>query len=441
MDLFDPLFSSPAVQQLFESRTQVQFLLNYEAALAKAEAAVGLIPVAAAESIVAHCRVELFDLEALAKATRLAGNPVIPLIKALTLLVGVTDASAARYVHWGATSQDVMDTALVLQVRQVLDLTIGELDRLAQSLTALVEQHRGTVMIARTLLQHAQPTSFGLKAAGWLVAVRRAIARIAHLRQRALVLQFGGASGTLSGLGDAGLRVSEDLAARLDLSLPDLPWHTERDHLAEVGTMLGLLAGTLGKIAKDLSLLMQTEVAEAAESTRPGQGGSSAMPHKQNSVGCAVVIAASLRAPGLVATLLSAMGHEHERALGAWHAEWETLPELCRLVVGALGHLNQICASLRINTARMAANLELTSDLVYAADLAGALASALGADSHAVVEELCREARVRGESLQKVAAQDPRVVAALTREQLREVFTTTHHLAAANRLIDRALRQ
>ena len=304
-ELLARLFGSAEMTELFGDRARLQGMLEFEAALARAEARVGVIPNQAAAPIGNRCRAELFDVESLAEATARAGNPAIPMVKALIGLVAADDPEAARYVHFGATSQDAMDTGLVLQLRRFCSLLEADLDRLSAALARVAEAHKTTPLVGRTLLQHASPVTLGLKAAGWLDAVERHRTRLAEVRTRALVLQLGGAAGTLAALGHRGLEVARALSDELNLALPLVPWHAHRDRLAELAAFLGLLIGTLGKIGRDLSLLMQTEVAEAFEPEGQGRGGSSTMPHKRNPVTAAVALAAAARAPGLVATMLS----------------------------------------------------------------------------------------------------------------------------------------
>ncbi len=329
--LLDPLFTTDRMRAVFSDRGRLQGMLDFEAALARAEARAGVIPAAAAAPIAAQCRAEAFDIGELARGSALAGNTAIPLVKALTALVAKGDEAASRFVHWGATSQDAMDTGLVLQLRDALDLLDADLSRLSGVLAGLADEHKRTVLAGRTWLQQATPVTLGLKAAGALSAVERHRARLRELRPRLLVVQFGGASGTLAALGADGLKVAAALAEELKLGLPDVPWHAQRDRVAEVATALGLLVGTLGKVARDISLLMQTEVGEAFEPAAAGKGGSSTMPHKRNPVGCAAILAAAIRVPGLVSVMLTAMVQEHERgpgrlARGVGHAAGDLLP-------------------------------------------------------------------------------------------------------------------
>jgi 3-carboxy-cis,cis-muconate cycloisomerase len=438
--LLDPLLGAPAVSAIFADRARLQAMLDFEAALAAAEARVGVIPAAAAPAIVGKCRAELFDAPALASAAARAGNLAIPMVKQLTALVAASDAEAARFVHWGATSQDAIDTGLVLQLRQALGPIEADLARLAEALAALAAAHKAMPLVGRTWLQQALPITFGLKAAGWLDAVERHRTRLAELKPRLLALQFGGAAGTLASLGDRGLAVAEALAQELQLTLPALPWHSARDRVAELAAVLGLVDGTLGKIARDISLMMQTELGEALEPAGEGRGGSSTMPHKRNPVACAVVLAAATRAPGLVATLLAAMVQEHERGLGGWHAEWVALPELVILTAGALTQLADMIAGLELHPERMRDNLEATHGLIMAEAVTMALAPKLGRlAAHERVEAACRRAVAEGRHLRDVLAADGAIAAELGADGLDRALDPRHYLGSAAALIERAL--
>src|SRR5579863_6611714 len=349
MALFDPLFGTPAMIEVFSDAARVQRMLDFEAALARAEARCGVIPEPAARKIAEKCKAELIDFDALALATADSVNPAIPLVKQLTALVAKENGEAARFVHWGATSQDANDTGLILQVRQAFDILETDLATLCAGLAQLAEKYRSTPIAGRTLMQHASPTTFGVKVAGWLDAMSRHRERFAETRKRVLVLQFGGAVGTLAALREKALPVARALAAELQLELPAMPWHTQRDRVAETATTLGLCAVTLGKMARDISLHMQTEIAEVFEPAAEGRGGSSSMPHKRNPVSAAIVLSAATRIPGLVSTMLSAMVQEDERGVGNWQAEWETLPEIFRLTAGALHQMATIMPHLEIN--------------------------------------------------------------------------------------------
>lgn len=427
--LLSPLFGDPAVDAVFDDRGHLQGLLDVEAALARAAVEAGIIPATAAAPIVAACRAEFYDLAAIATAAAIAGNTAIPVVKALTARVAATDDQAARWVHWGATSQDVLDTGLVLQCRTALDLIQRGWTRLEAALAGLVETYATTPEIGRTWLQHAVPVTFGLKAATWLSQIMRVGDRLTVSSDAAAVLQFGGAAGTLASLGEAGLRVAECLARELDLALPDLPWHGQRDRLGDLAAVLGLGGGALGKIARDIALLSQTEIAEVAEPAGTDKGGSSTMPHKRNPVGCAVALAAAQRLPSLVATMLAAQTGEHERSLGAWHAEWQTLPEIFRLVGGSLRNMIEVVEGLEVDRDRMAANIDLTRGLVFAEAVTMSLGAKIGrAEAHHLVETASRRAVAQGLSLGDALAADPAVTDHLDATARQSLLTPGHYL-------------
>jgi 3-carboxy-cis,cis-muconate cycloisomerase len=439
-DLLGSLFGSADASAVFSDRARLQGMLDFEAALARAEAQAGVIPADAAPLIGAQCRAELFEAADLAGATAQAGNPAIPLVKRLTALVSAGHPDAARYVHFGATSQDAMDTGLVLQLRRYLACLEANLGRLAAALARLADSHKTTVLAGRTWLQHALPVTLGLKAAGWLDAVERHRMRLAGAGQRVLVLQLGGAAGTLASLGERGLAVSEALARDLGLALPPMPWHTHRDRIVEVATVLGLLVGTLGKIARDVSLLMQTDVAEAFEPAGEGRGGSSTMPQKRNPVSASVILAAATRAPGLVATMLAAMVQEHERGLGGWQAEWETIPALGILTAGALRHAVDMVEGLELDPGRMRANLDATHGQILAEAVTMALGARIGRPAaHKLVARACRRAAAEGRHLKGVLAQDPALSGHLTPDDLDRLFDPDTYLGLSAVFVDRVL--
>ena len=440
--LFDRYFISAAMAAVFSDTGRVQGMLDFEAALARAEARVGLIPQSAVAPIEAACRAERYDFAELAEAIALAGNSAIPLVKALGRQVAAVDPQAERYVHLGATSQDAMDTGLVLQLRQACALLDADLAQLAEALAQQAERYADCVLPGRTWLQHATPVTLGMKLAGSLGAITRHRQRLAELKPRLLVLQFGGAAGTLAALGEQGWAVSEALAEELQLVLPDQPWHTQRDRLVEFASLLGLIAGSLGKLGRDLSLLMQTDVAEVFEPSAAGKGGSSTMPHKRNPVGAAVLIAAATRAPGLVATLFAAMPQEHERSLGLWHAEWQTLPELCGLVSGALQQALLAVPGLEVDTARMRSNLELTRGLLLAEAVSIALAQRIGRDkAHHLIEQCCRQAIAEQRHLREVLGEQAEVCVQLSAAELDRLLDPGHYLGQAQRWVARAVAE
>ncbi|HEY6912804.1 MAG TPA: 3-carboxy-cis,cis-muconate cycloisomerase [Myxococcales bacterium] len=438
--LLDKLFSAPWADECLDDGARLQGMLDFEAALARAEARVGIVPLDVAEAIAGKCRAELFDLEQLADAAARAGNPAIPMVKALTALVAAQQPGAARYVHLGATSQDAMDTGLVLQLRRLSAGLSRDLARLSAALARLAAEHRETVLAGRTWLQQAPPVTFGLKAAGWLDAVERRAASLADVVPRTLVLQFGGASGTLASLGGRGLDVAEALSRELHLPLPALPWHAHRDRLAELAAFLGILAGTLGKIGRDISLLMQTEVSEAFEPAGEGRGISSAMPQKRNPVASSVALAAAARAPGLVATLLSAMTQEHERGLGGWQAEWETLPALGALAAGSLAAIAEAVEGLEIDAARMRENLAAQGGVALAEAASSALAERIGRpQAHEIVARASRRAVETRRTLLETLSADPAVTAHFSPRDLAAALEPGAYLGMASAFVDRVL--
>jgi len=440
--LFDAYFTAPAMRAIFCDAGRVQGMLDFEAALARAEARVGLIPTEAVAPIESACKAELYDYPALAQAIATAGNSAIPLVKALGKRIAATDPEAERYVHLGATSQDAMDSGLVLQLRAAIGLLESDLAKLADALAAQAERHIDTPLAGRTWLQQATPVTLGMKLAGVLGAVTRHRQRLSELKPRLLSLQFGGASGSLAALGEAGWAVSGALAQELELTLPEQPWHTQRDRLVEFASLLGMIAGSLGKLGRDLSLLMQTEAGEVFEPSAPGKGGSSTMPHKRNPVSAAVLIGAATRAPGLVATMFAAMPQEHERSLGLWHAEWDTLPELCCLVSGALQQALLVVPGLEVDTARMRANLELTQGLVLAEAVSIALAQKIGRDAaHHLIEQCCKQAVREGVHLRAVLGANAEVSAQLSAAELDSLLDAAHYLGQARRWVERAVAE
>lgn len=440
MTLFDELFSYKALEQILSDESRVAGMLQFEAALAKAEARAGVIPEGAAREIAEQCHASRLVLSVLSKQAALAGNLAIPLVKMLTEAVAAQAKDAARFVHWGATSQDAIDTGFILQLRNALGLMELDLARLSETLSALAEKHRATPVVARTWMQQALPTTFGFIVAGWLDAIVRHRQRLAEIRPRVLTLQFGGAVGTVAALSGRGLEVARTLAEELRLTLPAAPWHAHRDRMAEMAAFFGLLAGTLGKIARDISLRTQTEVGELFEPTGEGRGGSSTMPHKRNPVTCAVVLAASTRVPGLVSTMLSAMPQELERGLGGWHAEWETLPDILRLTGGALHHLAEMLPGLEVDAERMRANLDIAKGLIFAEAVSTALADRMGKmPAHLLVEAACKKARSENRHLKDVLREEPGLHGHLTPADLESLFAVRNYLGSAEEFVQRVL--
>jgi 3-carboxy-cis,cis-muconate cycloisomerase len=434
------MFCSAAVRGVCDDMAVLQHMLDFEAALARAEAAVGVIPASAVGPIANACKAGSFELSALAEAATRSGNLAIPLVKALTADVAKADADAARYVHWGATSQDVIDTATMLTLRAAIDALLPDLDRAIAGFAGLARKHRDTAMVARTWLQHALPMPFGLKLAEYAAALHRARARLKRLRAEGLVLQFGGAAGTLAALGDKGLAVAEKLAAELKLPLPDAPWHTHRDRIADAASVFAILTGSCGKIARDVSLLMQTDVAEAFEPSGEGRGGSSTMPHKRNPVAAATALAAATMAPNLAATIFAAQVQDHERSAGPWHAEWPTLPTLLLVTSGALAAIVDIAEGLEVDAARMRVNLDATHGLIMAEAVTFALAEKIGkSDAHHLIEAAVKKAVAGKQHLRDVLTSDPNVTAHLGADRIAKLFDPMAYQGVSQALIDRLL--
>ncbi|MEU6020058.1 3-carboxy-cis,cis-muconate cycloisomerase [Micromonospora sp. NPDC047134] len=413
-----------------DDRHLLQALLDAEAALARAGADAGLLPAPVAEEIAGHCQADRYDPAALGAAADAAGNPVVPLVRRLTEAVS---PSARPWVHHGATSQDILDSALALVVTRAAVPLLGHLDTAAGAAADLTRTHRDTLMVARTLGQQAAPTTFGLKAAGWLLGLHQARDRVAQACA-ALPAQLGGAVGTLAGYGSTGLAVADRFAAHLGLAASPLPWHTRRQPVLDLAAALGGLLAATGKIALDVGLLAQTEIGEVTEGGA-GRGGSSAMPHKRNPVDSVLVAAAARRGPGLVGTLFAAAGQEHERATGGWHAEWEPLLDLVHLAGGAAARTARMLTDLRVDPQRMRANLDATGGLLLAEAVATRLAPALGrATAHQVVARA-----TTGAGFREALLADPEVTAHLSVTDLDAALDPAGWLGSAAELVDRAL--
>ena len=369
------LAATGPLRELFSDAALLGAMLEFETAVARAQSDSGVIPPAAAAAITRAAADFSADPAAMAEQARASASLAVPFVAAFTAHVRQHDAGAAGYVHWGVTSQDLLDTAFALQLRRARAVLAADHLRLTGALRELSARHKDTLMLGRTLLQPALPITFGLKAAGWYAALARGWRRLDTAFSEAVVLQFGGAAGTLASLGDRGSAVIAALERELDLPAPP-PWHAHRDRLAALGAALGIYSGSLGKIARDVQLLMQFEVAEVSE---PG-GGSSTMPHKRNPAASAIALAAATRTPGLVAALLAGMPQEHERAAGAWQAEWPVLIDLAESCGSALAALADACAGLRVDPERMRANLDAAGAAIYAERAMLALGATLGRD-------------------------------------------------------------
>ena len=425
--LIDSLATTDALAGVFSDASVLQAMLDFEVALARVQARAGVIPSSAANAIAATARVEAFDAEAIARGARQAATPSVPFVAALVDLVRAADPAAATYVHWGATSQDVADTALVLLLMRARPLLAADHARMVSTLRRLSDTHADTIMLGRTLLQPATPITFGLKAAVWHSIATNAWARVERSFDSAGVVQLGGAAGTLAPLGDAGMEIVEALANELGLRAA-LPWHTDRGRLAAVVAATGIYAGALGKIARDIALLAQSEVGEVSA---PG-GGSSTMPHKQNPSGCAVALAAAARLPGIVAAHMAGLVQEHERALGGWQAEWPTVTRAIEATGAAVAALAATVAGLGVDPDRMRANLDATRGAIFAERATFLLRPAVGREAaQAIVEKALAAMRGGGVTFGAALCGDPDAVRALPSAVLAHIDDPEDALGSA----------
>lgn len=440
MTLFTPMLRASPLSEIFSDDNTLQGLLDFEAALALACAKCGVIPESVITVISAQCQADKLDPQALAQAAAGAGNLAIPLVKQLTANVKRQDEHAAGYVHWGATSQDVIDTGLVLQLREAFLVSEVLIEQLIRALTEQIQHHQHSVMAGRTWMQHALPITFGLKLAGTLDALLRWQQRLREIKPRVLVLQFGGAAGTLASLKEQGITVAQALANALELHQADTPWHSQRDRLLETAAWFAGVAGTLGKFASDFSLLMQTEVAEVGEPIAEGRGGSSTMPHKRNPVSCAAILTANTRIPGLMATMYASQNQQHERALGGWQAEWEVLPQLITLAGGVMQTSLELLNGMQVNTVKMRANLDITHGLIMAESVTLALAEFMGKQpAHHLVEQLCHRALDENQPLAALLAENPQVTPYLSLTQIEHLLDPQHALGSNDAFIRQVL--
>ena len=430
------LYGSDAMRAVFDEGAYFQRMLDVEAALARVQARLGIIPADAAQAITAAARFENLDPAELAASARNVGYPVVGLVAGLSRAAG----QAGAWTHWGATTQDIMDTATVLQVREGLALVRAELLGLLRALTALAERHRHTVMAGRTHLQQALPTSFGLKCAVWASPLPAHLQRLDQLRARVEQVEFAGAAGTLASLGDQGIAVMEDLAQELGLDAPAAPWHVCREALAETVAFLGIVCGTLTKFATDIILLAQTEVGEVAEPYVAGRGSSSTMPQKRNPIASEYILAAARGAQALVPLMLGAMAQDHERATGPWQAEALAVPQAFVLTHGALLHARSIAEGMVVDAARMRRNLDLTHGLIVAEAVMMGLAPHLGrGEAHHVVKHACDVALAEGIGLADALAREQPVTAKLDRAAIEHLTDPARYLGSADAFIDRVL--
>ena len=435
--LFGDTFSNPAMRAIFSDERRIQYYLDIEGALARVQARLGIIPQEAAEEINRHCRVEQIDMARLKAQIDVIGHPILPTVQQL---VKLCSGGLGEWCHWGTTTQDIMDTAVILQVRDALNLVEEEMTAISSSLASLAERYRDTPMAGRTKTQQAVPISFGLKMAILLATFMRHRARLEELRTRVLVGQFAGAAGTLASLGKDGLRVQKALMIELGLGQPEIGWHTMRDRFAEIGCFLGLLTGTLGKIAADVNLMAQTEVQEVSESFTPGRGSSSTMPQKRNPVSSSYILSCTAVVRQQVAALLDAMVAEHERSNGPWEIEWIVLPEIFLLSSGALAHTRSLIAGLQVDPARMRKNLELTGGMIVAEAVMMGLGPYLGRQrAHDLVYEICRAAVASGRPLLDLLAENPEISKHCDRSTLAKLTDPANYLGVTGEMIDDVL--
>ena len=435
--LYGDIFGTATMRAIFDDAGLVERWLTVEAALARAQAAAGLIPAIAAEAITAACTPAAIDLAALARGTTLVGYPILALVHQIARAAG---EAAGGYVHWGATTQDIMDTATALQVRDARRLLTADLEAVLAQLVRLARAHRETVMAGRTHGQQALPITFGYKLAVYIAELRRHLARLAAAGERAELVEFAGAAGTLASVGPAGLRVQALLAADLGLGVPPIAWHTSRDGLAEFVAVLGLISATLAKLAQEIALLQRTEIGEVEEGYVPGRGGSSTMPQKRNPIACEAIIGASRQVRQLVPVMLDAMLHDNERATGPWHAEWLALPEAAVLTHGIVVTARDLLAGLVVRPAAMRRNLELTGGLITSEHVMMALAPALGRQhAHEVVYAAAMRAVERGRPLRDELLAEPAVAAHLPAAEIDRLLEPTSYLGLATTFVDRVL--
>ncbi|HEU0203878.1 MAG TPA: adenylosuccinate lyase family protein [Burkholderiaceae bacterium] len=424
------------MRAIFEDRTLLAKYVEVEVALARAEARCDVIPAAAAEEIAARARVDALDLDALRHETEIVGYPILPLVHQLSRMCG----ESGRYVHWGATTQDIMDTAVVLQVRDALQVVESDLTDLRAILVRLARKHRDTPMAGRTHLQQALPVTFGYKVAVWLSMFDRHAERLAQLRPRVLVGQFAGAAGTLASLGDKGLAVQKALMEELGLGVPVATWHVARDGLAEAINLLGLITGSLGKVAYDVMLMASTEFAEVYEPFVKGRGASSTMPQKRNPISSELIFAASKAVRQHAGLMLDAMIHDFERATGPWHAEWIALPESFILTAGALYQAKFMLDGLIVDDKKMAENLGVSKGLIVAEAVMMGLAPHIGRqEAHDVVYDACRTVNEQGGTLAEVLAAMPAVASRLDRAAIERLTDPANYLGVAPAMVDRVI--
>ena len=434
--LFRDAFGTPAMRAVFSDQQMVQRYLDVEVALAKAEAQVGVILQDAADTIARESRLDRIDFDHMREETDIVGYPILPLVHQMVAMCG----DAGRYVHWGATTQDIMDTAVSLQVRDALDAVAGDVRQLRAILAGLAQRHRDTPMAGRTHLQQALPITFGYKVAIWLAMFDRHQQRIDELRPRVAVVQFAGAAGTLASLGDGGLEVQRALAQELQLGVPATTWHVARDGFAEAVNLLALVTGSLGKIALDIMLMASTEFGEVYEPFVKGRGASSTMPQKRNPISSELMLAASKAVRQNAGLMVDAMVQDFERATGPWHAEWIAIPQSFILTAGALHQAKFALGGLIVDEARMSQNLAMSKGLIVAEAVMMGLAPAIGRQqAHDLVYDACRTVNEQGGTLAEALAAMPAIMAHVERSTIDRLTDPVNYLGLSSQMVDRAL--
>jgi 3-carboxy-cis,cis-muconate cycloisomerase len=435
--IFRDIFGTEAMRRIFSDQARVQYYLDIEAALASVQARLGIVPQEAAVEIGRHCHAEQFDFARLKSETERIGYPVLPVVQQL---VGLCRDDLGEWCHWGATTQDITDTATILQIRDALDLVEQDLLAISASLASLAKRHRDTPMAGRSNLQHAVPITFGYKMAVLLAGFQRHLERLRELRPRVLVGELGGAAGTLSSLGADGLTVQAALCQALGLGQPEIAWHTMRDRIAEVGCFLGLVTGTLGKVSMDTKLLMQTEVGEVYEPFASGRGSSSTMPQKRNPISSCFIHACTAMVRQHVAALLDAMVEDHERSTGPWEIEWIAVPEIFLLSAGALAQTRSLVDGLEVDPERMRKNLDITGGLIASEAVMMGLGPVLGRQrAHDLVYDICRRVMATGGSFVGVLEEDARIAPHMRRVELAKLADPANYLGQAGEMVDRVL--